>query len=65
MEEKLIAENLINNNSEAKNYYDDITAIENALEEVKHHAWTVPVVANGKLYLRYLQTLVCYNLMPE
>ncbi|MFC2080586.1 PQQ-binding-like beta-propeller repeat protein [Bacteroidota bacterium] len=42
-----------------------IGEIENALEEVKHHAWTVPVVANGKLYLRYLQTLVCYNLMPE
>jgi len=38
---------------------------ENALHEVKHNAWTVPVVANGKLYLRHLQTLVCYNLMPE
>jgi len=25
--------------------------------------WTIPVVANGKLYVRYLQTLVCYDLM--
>lgn len=39
--------------------------MENALNEVKYQAWTVPVVANGKLYLRYLQTLVCYNLMPD
>jgi len=38
---------------------------ENALKDVKYQAWTVPVVANGKLYLRYLQTLVCYNLMPD
>jgi outer membrane protein assembly factor BamB len=34
----------------------------NAMEGVKNPAWTVPVVANGKLYLRYLQHLVCYNL---
>ena len=39
--------------------------IENALNEVKYQAWTVPVVANGKLFLRYIQTLVCYDLMPE
>ncbi len=38
--------------------------VENALKGVKYCAWTVPVVANGKLYLRYIQTLVCYNLMP-
>jgi outer membrane protein assembly factor BamB len=37
---------------------------ENALNEVKYQAWTVPVVANGKLYVRYLQTLICYDLMP-
>ena len=42
-----------------------IGKIENALNEVKYQAWTVPVVANGQLYLRYLQTLVCYNLMPK
>ena len=45
--------------------FNIIGKFENALNEVKYQAWTVPVVANGKLYLRYLQTLVCYNLMPE
>ncbi len=45
--------------------FNQIGEFENALKEVKYQAWTVPVVANGKLYLRYLQTLVCYNLMPE
>lgn len=35
-----------------------------ALTDVKNPAWTVPIVANGKLYLRYMQQLVCYNLIP-
>lgn len=35
-----------------------------ALGRVSHHAWTIPVVANGRLYLRYMQRMVCYNLMP-
>jgi len=34
-----------------------------ALDDVKNPAWTVPVVANGKLYLRYMQQLVCYSLI--
>lgn len=42
-----------------------VSKFENALNEVKYQAWTVPIIANGKLYLRYLQTLVCYNLMQE
>lgn len=33
-----------------------------AIGNAKNPAWTVPVVANGKLYLRYLQQLVCYKL---
>lgn len=37
--------------------------IRSAIEEVKNPAWTVPVVANGKLYLRYMQQLVCYKLI--
>lgn len=37
--------------------------IHSAIEDVKNPAWTVPVVANGKLYLRYLQQLVCYKLV--
>ncbi len=34
-----------------------------AVEGVKSAAWTVPVVANGRLYLRHLQHLVCYSLV--
>jgi len=36
--------------------------IHSAIADVKNPAWTVPVVANGKLYLRYMQQLVCYQL---
>ena len=36
--------------------------INKAMENVKSPSWTVPVAANGKLYLRYLQRLVCYSL---
>lgn len=36
--------------------------MKHAMEDVRNPAWTVPVVANGRLYLRYLQHLVCYNL---
>ncbi len=31
----------------------------------KGHAWTIPVIANGKLYLRYRQALICYDLVNE
>ncbi|MHC1704673.1 MAG: PQQ-binding-like beta-propeller repeat protein [Tenuifilaceae bacterium] len=46
------------------NGFDKIGEIKPAIEDAKNPAWTVPVVANGKLYLRYLQQLICYNLMP-
>jgi outer membrane protein assembly factor BamB len=36
--------------------------IKKAMEDVTNPAWTSPVIANGKLYLRYLQRLVCYDL---
>ncbi|MEI6809559.1 MAG: PQQ-binding-like beta-propeller repeat protein [bacterium] len=38
--------------------------VSKAMDEVGNSAWTVPVVANGKLYVRYMQKLVCYNLLP-
>jgi outer membrane protein assembly factor BamB len=41
-----------------------ITEFRGALGNVKHAAWTIPVVANGRLYLRYMQHLVCYSLVP-
>lgn len=42
--------------------FKKIGEIKSALKDVKNPAWTVPVIANGKLYLRYLQQLVCYAL---
>ena len=40
-----------------------VTEFKHALGKVKHTAWTIPVIANGKLYLRYMQRLVCYRLV--
>lgn len=40
----------------------ELTAsIPDALGNVKGAAWTKPIVANGKLYLRFKQKLVCYK----
>jgi hypothetical protein len=39
--------------------------IKHAMEGVTNPAWTCPVIANGKLYLRYLQRLVCYQLKKD
>lgn len=44
--------------------FKKVSEIKSAIADVKNPAWTVPVVANGKLYLRYMQQLVCYNLIP-
>ncbi len=33
-----------------------------AFPGVKKPSWTMPVIANGKLYLRYMQTLICYKI---
>lgn len=43
--------------------FKKIGEIKAALPDVNNPAWTVPVIANGKLYLRYLQQLVCYQLI--
>jgi len=36
--------------------------IKKAIPNVKNAAWTSPVIANGKLYLRYLQSIACYDI---
>lgn len=46
------------------NRFERIAELKAALGEVTDPAWTVPVVTNGRLYLRYMQRLVCYDLMP-
>jgi len=47
------------------NRFEGIAQFKAALGEVPDPVWTVPVVTNGRLYLRYMQRLVCYDLMPE
>jgi len=42
--------------------FKKVGEIKSAMQDVKNPAWTVPVVANGKIYLRYLQRLICYQL---
>ncbi len=40
-----------------------VSELRNALGDVKGPVWTKPVPANGKLYLRFKQRLVCYNIV--
>jgi len=47
------------------NEFKLVTEFKNAMGEVTNPAWTIPVVANGKLYMRYMQRLICYDLMPQ
>ena len=39
-----------------------VTVLPKALGDIKGPAWTVPVIANDRLYLRFKQRLVCYTL---
>lgn len=39
-----------------------VTDLTKALGDVKGPVWTLPVIANDKLYLRFKQRLVCYSL---
>ena len=40
-----------------------ITSFPNALGKVSGAAWTIPVLANNKLDLRFKQKLVCYDIL--
>jgi outer membrane protein assembly factor BamB len=42
-----------------------VTEMPKALGKIKGASWTVPVLANGKLYLRFQQKLVCYSISQE
>ena len=42
--------------------FKKIGELKAAIKDVQNPAWTVPVIANGRLYLRYLQQLICYQL---
>jgi len=45
--------------------FKKVAELRGALGDVIHPAWTIPVIANGRLYLRYMQRLLCYDLMQE
>lgn len=47
------------------NEFRKVAEFRAALRDVRHPAWTVPVVANGRLYLRYMQRLLCYDIMLQ
>jgi len=47
------------------NAFTEVTEMKGALGEVSNPAWTVPTVANGRLYLRYMQRMICYDLIEE
>jgi outer membrane protein assembly factor BamB len=39
-----------------------VAEMSSALGKIRGASWTVPVLANGKLYLRFQQKLVCYSI---
>jgi len=43
--------------------FNRVTKLSHALGDVSGPVWTRPVVANGLLYLRFKQTLVCYEIV--
>ena len=45
------------------NEFRKVTEFRAALGDVRHPAWTIPVAANGRLYLRYMQRLICYDIL--
>ncbi len=47
------------------NKFKLVSEFKNALGEVSNPAWTIPVIANGKLYMRYMQRLICYDIMSQ
>jgi outer membrane protein assembly factor BamB len=42
-----------------------IAEMKSAIKDVRSLAWTSPVIANGMLYLRYMQSLVCYKIFED
>jgi len=40
-----------------------VSSLEDALGDIRGPVWTKPVAANGRLYLRFKQKLVCYDLV--
>ena len=47
------------------NKFVKVSELRKALGDVKGPVWTKPVVANGFLYLRFKQRLVCYEIVQR
>jgi len=45
------------------NEFKLVTSLTSALGDIKGPVWTTPVVANGHLYLRFKQKLICYDIV--
>jgi len=45
------------------NQFIKVTQLEKALGNIRGPVWTKPIIANGLLYLRFNQRLVCYELV--
>jgi outer membrane protein assembly factor BamB len=45
--------------------FDKVAEMRGIFGKVKGAVWTVPVLANGKLYLRFSQRLVCLDVTPR
>lgn len=43
--------------------FKKVTEFRRAIPNIRGYIWTVPVVADGKLYLRCKECLICYDLM--
>jgi hypothetical protein len=43
-------------------HFVKVSEMQKALGDIKGPVWTRPVVANGLLYLRFKQRLVCYDI---
>ncbi len=42
--------------------FEKLATFEKAMTDVSKPAWTAPAIANGRLYLRYMQKIICYNI---
>ena len=44
------------------NKFELVTELPDAMGDVSGAAWTIPVLANDNLYLRFKQKLICYEM---
>ena len=43
--------------------FTQVTSLASALGDIRGPVWTMPVVANGKLFLRFKQKMICYDII--